>query len=197
MRRRAAVAAAAAGGLFGWRLRGDEPAAAAPLVQVGEPAPPLALPRLQPPADLWTSATMQGQAWVLHLWASWCASCRDEHALWLELAPSVPGKALVGLVHRDDPRAALEWLARHDDPFRHVVVDRDGAASRPYGDAGVPATFVVDAAGIVRHRHVGAMTAALWRRELLPLISAAPVLAALGRSAPPRRESAPASPQRN
>jgi cytochrome c biogenesis protein CcmG/thiol:disulfide interchange protein DsbE len=39
-----------------------------------------------------------------------------------------------------------------------------------YGVQGVPETFVIDAAGRIRYRHVGPVTAEVWRDKLLPLV---------------------------
>jgi cytochrome c biogenesis protein CcmG/thiol:disulfide interchange protein DsbE len=36
-----------------------------------------------------------------------------------------------------------------------------------WGVYGAPETFLIDDRGIVRHRHVGAMTAEVWAREFL------------------------------
>ena len=40
------------------------------------------------------------------------------------------------------------------------------------GVYGAPETFLVDAEGVVRYKHVGAVTAAVWRDELAPALRA-------------------------
>jgi cytochrome c biogenesis protein CcmG/thiol:disulfide interchange protein DsbE len=39
-----------------------------------------------------------------------------------------------------------------------------------YGVYGVPETYVIDAQGIIRYKHVGAMTAELLAHQVMPLI---------------------------
>jgi cytochrome c biogenesis protein CcmG/thiol:disulfide interchange protein DsbE len=136
---------------------------------IGQPAPPFMLPRLDDPVRSLTAAELQGQVWVLNVWASWCAPCREEHPLLVALArqQQVP---IYGLNYKDDPRNAQEWLLRLGDPYQASAVDRDGRASIDYGVYGVPESFVIDRAGVVRFKHIGPLTQEVWQRDLLPLI---------------------------
>jgi cytochrome c biogenesis protein CcmG/thiol:disulfide interchange protein DsbE len=113
---------------------------------------------------------MHGQVWLLNVWASWCAPCRDEHPQLVALARE-HGVALLGLNTRDDPRAAEEWLLRLGDPYRATAIDREGRVALEWGLSGVPATFVVDRTGVVRHRVTGPLTHETWTRELQPLVA--------------------------
>lgn len=136
---------------------------------IGRAAPAFALPQLHD-AKLQLSPTdMHGQVWVLNVWASWCAPCREEHPLWVTLARE-QGITLLGLNYKDDPRNAQEWLRKLGDPYRATAVDRDGRVGIDYGVYGVPETFVIDKAGLVRFKHVGPMTADVWARDVRPLI---------------------------
>ncbi len=136
---------------------------------IGKPAPAFALPRLDGGAEPLSPATMRGRVWVLNVWASWCAPCRDEHPL-LVAAARDTGVVLVGLNYKDDPRAAQEWLRRLGDPYLATASDRDGRAGVDWGVYGVPESFVVDREGIVRFKHVGPLTRDVWDRDVLPLI---------------------------
>jgi cytochrome c biogenesis protein CcmG, thiol:disulfide interchange protein DsbE len=51
-----------------------------------------------------------------------------------------------------------------------VLTDRDGAVGIDYGVYGVPETFVVDQAGVIRHKHIGPITPQALRDEILPLV---------------------------
>ncbi len=166
----AVVAWAGLGGFVGWPGASPmRPPRALPSPPVGQPAPAFRLPHLGDGSRVVTPQQMVGQVWVLNVWASWCAPCRDEHPLLLTLARE-HGVALVGLSHRDDPRKAHEWLLALGDPYLAVALDIDGRVSTDYGVHGVPQTFVIDRTGIVRHRHVGPLTPQAWSTELLPLI---------------------------
>ena len=136
---------------------------------IGKPAPAFTLPQLHEPARSLGAADMKGQVWLLNVWASWCAPCREEHPLLVTLAreKAVP---IVGLNYKDDPRNAQEWLIKLGDPYQVSIVDRDGRVGIDYGVYGVPETFVIDQAGIVRFKHVGPLTQEVWTRKMQPLI---------------------------
>jgi cytochrome c biogenesis protein CcmG/thiol:disulfide interchange protein DsbE len=136
---------------------------------IGKPAPAFALASLRDGSKTLTPADFAGQPWLLNVWASWCAPCREEHALISAIARE-QGVVIVGMNYKDDPRAADEWLRRLGDPYRAIAVDRDGRAGIDWGVYGVPETFLIDAAGIVRHKHIGPLTLQVWTRDVLPLL---------------------------
>jgi cytochrome c biogenesis protein CcmG, thiol:disulfide interchange protein DsbE len=136
---------------------------------IGKAAPAFSLPRLGDEAKALTPADMQGRVWVLNVWASWCAPCREEHPLLVALAREQQ-IALVGLNYKDDPRDAQEWLLKLGDPYLATAIDRDGRVGIDYGVYGVPETFVIDKSGVVRFKHVGPLTQQVWSRDVLPLI---------------------------
>ena len=136
---------------------------------IGKPAPAFTLPQLADPARTLSAAELKGQVWVLNVWASWCAPCRDEHPLLVDVARGA-GVPLVGLNYKDDRRNAQEWLRKLGDPYRATVVDADGRVGIDWGVYGVPETFVVDREGIVRLKHVGPLTREIWQRDFEPLL---------------------------
>ena len=136
---------------------------------IGQPAPAFALPGLQPGARF-DSAQMQGRAYLLNVWASWCAACLDEHPLINQLAQA--GMRIVGLNYKDDTGDASAWLQRFGNPYAHIPVDRDGRVGIEFGVYGVPETYLIDARGVIRFKHTGPLSAEVVRRELLPLLGA-------------------------
>jgi cytochrome c biogenesis protein CcmG/thiol:disulfide interchange protein DsbE len=106
---------------------------------VGKPAPHFELPQLHR-ADLRFSETdMRGKVWMLNVWASWCAACRDEHPVLVELAKSgtIP---IVGLNYKDKRDEGIAWLARFGDPYLLSAYDEQGRVGIDYGVYGVPET---------------------------------------------------------
>jgi len=66
---------------------------------------------------------------------------------------------------------ARQWLARHGgNPYQTTVMDLDGKVGIQYGVYGVPETYLIDRQGVIRFKHVGAVTPALLNKTLLPLI---------------------------
>jgi cytochrome c biogenesis protein CcmG/thiol:disulfide interchange protein DsbE len=133
---------------------------------LGKPAPDFDLPSLTRPEARVTRAQFAGRPWVLNVWGTWCAECRVEHEVLLEIgrANVVP---LVGLNWKDDDALARQWLAELGDPYTTIAVDKEGRTAIDFGVYGAPETFFIDEHGIVQYRHVGAMTKAIWEREFL------------------------------
>ncbi|MDO9460800.1 MAG: DsbE family thiol:disulfide interchange protein, partial [Alphaproteobacteria bacterium] len=65
---------------------------------------------------------------------------------------------------------ALRWLQRFGDPYTESLVDADGRIGIDYGVYGLPETFIVDKQGVIRHKHIGALTRDALRHRILPLM---------------------------
>jgi len=147
----------------------DRDALPSPLI--GKPAPDFALPLLHEPERVVSLQDLRGEPFVLNVWGSWCPECRVEHPLLTRFAQS--GRArVVGYNWNDAPEDALRWLEQYGNPYALVVVDRDSGTAIDWGIYGAPETFLVDAAGIVRWKHVGALDEAALRDGLLPALDA-------------------------
>lgn len=138
-----------------------------PLIK--KPAPAFVLPQLSDPAKSFDSQEMRGRVWLLNVWASWCAACRDEHPVLLQLARTgvVP---IYGLNYKDERRNALGWLEEFGDPYTLSVSDADGRVAIDYGVYGVPETFVIDRDGVIRYKQIGPVTEEALRDKILPLV---------------------------
>jgi len=137
---------------------------------IGKPAPPFELPLLQQPGKSFSPREMQGKVWVLNVWASWCAACREEHPVLTDFARS--GVApLYGLNYKDKRDEAIAWLGRYGDPYAASIVDVDGRVGIDYGVYGVPETYVIDKAGVIRYKRIGPVTPAILKEKIAPLIT--------------------------
>ena len=138
-----------------------------PSVLLDKPAPAFQLAELQNPAKTFGPKDMLGQVWVLNVWASWCVSCRAEHALLTNLAGTAP---VYGLDYKDDRDAALEFLQAFGNPYAITVQDAEGRVGMDYGVYGVPETYVIDADGVIRYKQIGALTSEVLERVIVPLV---------------------------
>lgn len=138
---------------------------------VGRPAPDFALPDFAKPSQIVRQSDLRGQPYLLNVWASWCASCRVEHPVITDLALS--GRiTVIGYNYKDERAAAERWLRQLGNPYHRILVDESGRSAIEWGIYGTPETFLVDAEGIVRWKHVGPIAPATVERELLPLLDA-------------------------
>ena len=143
-----------------------------PSARLGDSLPDFNLPVLGESvyrqADDW-----QGEPALINVWATWCFSCRAEHPYLLELAES--GVTIYGLNYKDDSAKALVWLDDLGNPYTETVVDKDGLFGLDLGVYGAPETYVIDASGIVRDRHVGVVNEQVWSEQLAPYFETRPM----------------------
>jgi len=137
---------------------------------IDKPAPDFRLARLEMPDTQMSLADMRGQVWLLNVWASWCVACRQEHPVLLDFARQQVAP-LIGLNYKDGRDDALGWLQAHGDPYVTSVVDGDGRVGIDYGVYGVPETFLIDQAGMIRYKQIGPVTPQVVRDVLLPMIA--------------------------
>ena len=133
---------------------------------LGKPAPAFDLPVLGESRKL-SSSEFAGRPWVLNVWGTWCAGCRDEHETLLAIARQNLAP-LIGLSWKDEDQAAQDWLNQQGNPYTVVAVDREGRTAIDFGVYGAPETFLIDAHGVVQYRHVGAMSLPVWESEFVP-----------------------------
>ena len=136
---------------------------------IGKPAPDFKLALLSDPAKQLSPADLRGKVWLFNVWASWCASCRQEHEVLLDLSRQgiVP---IYGMDYKDQPAAAQAVLTRFGNPYAETVVDLDGRVGIDYGVYGVPETYLIDKSGIIRYKHTGPVNPDVLSRKILPLV---------------------------
>lgn len=127
---------------------------------LGKPLPAFALPELEDSGQPFTAEQIKGPA-LINFWASWCAACRDEHALLLDLAKNF-GVAIYGIDFADQRPAATQWLADQGNPYTRIIYDEQGMLSSEFKLLGAPESYLIDREGMVRYRHAGALTMDVW-----------------------------------
>lgn len=137
---------------------------------IGRPVPAFALPPVQGRTLGLASADLKGEVSLVNVFASWCAACRDEHPIFLQLQREgfVP---LHGLNYKDRPEDAARWLDELGDPYTRTGADRDGRVGIDWGVYGVPETFVIDRDGRIAYKHIGPVTPEVLQKKLRPLIA--------------------------
>ena len=157
---------------------------------IDKPAPSFKLARVDDPATAFALEEMRGQVWLLNVWASWCVACRQEHPLLVRMAKQklVPvvglnykevrgdgGISMRGMALEAETALAVErargWLSDHGDPYVLSVLDVDGRVGIDFGVYGVPETFLIDAEGRIRYKHIGPITPDVFSGRILPLVA--------------------------
>ena len=136
---------------------------------IGKPAPGFDLTMLDAPDQKLKRDELLGKVWVLNVWASWCAPCREEHPLVIDFAKK-SGVPVYGLNYKDQGPAAQNWLRQLGNPYTATLVDADGRVGIDYGVYGVPETFVVDTQGTIRYKQIGPLTPEVIEKKIVPLL---------------------------
>jgi cytochrome c biogenesis protein CcmG/thiol:disulfide interchange protein DsbE len=135
--------------------------------------PGFSLPVLHEPGRLVSLADLKGAAFVLNVWGSWCPSwprrtCGD-HALRREPSACASSVTTGRTIAADGP--APGWSSS-ESVTGVVVADQDGALCAGLrGIYGAPETFLVDANGVIRWKHVGDVTDGIIHDQLLPALA--------------------------
>ena len=133
-------------------------------------APAFNVPQLADQGKSFSPESMKGQVWILNVWASWCVACREEHPVLVELGRSQIAP-LIGLDYKDRREDAMMMLARQGNPYVLSAFDGDGRVGLNYGVYGVPETYVMDKAGVIRFKQIGPITTDVLEKTIYPLIN--------------------------
>jgi cytochrome c biogenesis protein CcmG, thiol:disulfide interchange protein DsbE len=156
---------------------------------IDKPAPAFSLPRLEDPGTVMHLADMKGKVWLLNVWASWCVACRQEHPVLIEFAKT-GALPIYGLNYKEvrgdagvdtsslskekeialAQQRAQGWLDQMGNPYAGSVLDLDGRVGIDYGVYGVPETFLIDKAGVIRYKKIGPITDDDLKNKILPKV---------------------------
>lgn len=107
---------------------------------------------------------------LINVWSSWCAPCKVEHEFLLAMSNEYNIK-IFGINYKDDKKDAMKVLKLSGNPFYAIGRDEDGIQSINLGVYGVPETFVIDANGNIRYRHVGPILEYDMKNTILPILN--------------------------
>ena len=107
---------------------------------------------------------------MLNVWASWCVACREEHPLLIEFSKTKT-LPIIGLDYKDQRADAMTMLLREGNPYTLSAFDGNGRVGIDYGVYGVPETYVIDKAGVIRYKNIGPITPEILKEKIFPLIA--------------------------
>lgn len=131
-----------------------------PSALIDKPLPTFEISSLYNEQQLLTADDLKGKPALLNVWATWCPSCKQEHAQLNRIREE--GYVIHGINYKDDRGKAKEWLRRYLDPYTHNIFDEKGSLGLDLGVYGAPETYIIDANGVIRYKHVGVVDEKVW-----------------------------------
>ena len=119
------------------------------------------------PRKFVTKDSLLGQAYLINVWATWCATCQIEHNNLIKFQKEYPFK-LVGVLYSDQINQALSTLMKQGNPYNILIDDPKGLFTIKLGVYGTPETLLIDKNGFVMRRFVGPITDQDWKKVILP-----------------------------
>lgn len=117
-----------------------------------KPAPAFKLKRLDTGEEV-TLAQFRGRPVVLNFWSTWCGPCRQEDPVLQWGYRNFKDQAVfLGVVFEDTEENVRKFLAENSSPYPQLV-DPSGGMAVDYAVTGVPETYFIDSAGIIRTKY--------------------------------------------
>ncbi len=88
------------------------------------------------------NSELNNEKFLINIFSSWCAPCRDEHKYLLKFKNS--NIKIIGVNYKDSKKNMSSFLNELGNPYYAIVDDKDGYQSIKLGAFGVPETFLID-----------------------------------------------------
>ena len=82
------------------------------------------------------------QFYLMNIWASWCVPCVNEHPFLMNLMDQ-KNLNIIGMNYKDNNDKANFFLKKFDNPYKIIILDKDGTIAIEWGAYGVPETFLI------------------------------------------------------
>ncbi len=101
----------------------------------------------------------RGKPVLINFWASWCGPCRIEMPFLQEIHEKWAGKGLVvlGVNLQENPTTVKKFVENAGLTFP-ILLSPGNAVPLSYNVRGIPATFLIDADGVIRDIKIGAFS---------------------------------------
>ena len=123
--------------------------------------PPLELKDMH--GKLHSLADYSGQVVMVNFWAGWCYPCLQEIPQLIKLAESLKDKpfTILAVNVAEEKKMAGYGFVKKMDEHMVILMDIDSKAFESWKGIGLPSTFVLDPAGVIRYEAYGPVN---WNR---------------------------------
>ena len=109
---------------------------------------------------------MDNELTLVNVWASWCATCRKEHQMIMNIAKNESFK-LIGINYKDQKKDGQKYLEIMGNPFDEIIFDPEGRIGMELGVYATPETFLINKDGLIVYKHIGEITPEVWNQNFL------------------------------
>ena len=94
---------------------------------------------------------------LVNFFATWCKPCRDEH-VYIKRFTNERKIKVIGINYKDNTEKTIKWLKDLGNPYKNILIDKNGKIAIDWGVYGIPETFIINSNGIIKYRHIGPIT---------------------------------------
>ena len=100
---------------------------------------------------------------LVNFFATWCKPCRDEH-VYIKRFTNERDIKVIGINYKDNTEKTIKWLKDLGNPYKDILIDKNGKIAIDWGVYGIPETFIINSNGIIKYRHVGPITNKIYKK---------------------------------
>ena len=100
---------------------------------------------------------------LVNFFATWCKPCRDEH-VYIKRFTNEREIKVIGINYKDNTEKTVKWLKDLGNPYKDILIDKNGKIAIDWGVYGIPETFIINSNGIIKYRHVGSITNKIYKK---------------------------------
>lgn len=139
-----------------------------PSALLNQPLPEFYIKGLINEDTILSNNTIKNKITLINFFASWCAPCKVEHPLLMNLKKKYPELTIVGINFKDNNEDAIKFLLSTGNPYNFVGVDNNGAIGLEFGVFGLPETFFVNNQGKIIFKQTGPLTKKIIQNDIIP-----------------------------